>query len=295
MTQTVERPIADDSRHVRPLGPGSVIWYAAGDQRVLLLAVRALVLQVAHPMVGAGVGEHSVYKTDPYGRLWRTTVSVLRQVYGGRRTAEEGRRLIGMHAAIKGRDEQGRRYHALNPDAYTWVHATMYDTWRLFLAEIGPGLTDAQDQQLFEEWHRMGLLIGCRPSSMPATRAEFSRMWAEMEARLENNRVVQDLLHCPPTAPRWLPVPERVMALIAAPFLRRQRELLAATVSPVLRERFGLPAPTARSRRRVRRMIRAGRLGNHVPGTLRQSPFARLAIRRTSRDPLLLPEPVAYP
>lgn len=268
----------------RPLGPGSVIWYAAGDQRVLLLAVRALVLQVAHPMVGAGVGEHSVYKTDPYGRLWRTTVSALRQVYGGRRTAEEGRRLVAMHTAIKGTDEHGRRYHALNPDAYTWVHATMYETWRLFLTEMGPGLTDEQEQQLFDEWHRMGLLIGCRPSSMPGTRGEFALMWADMETRLENNRVVQDLLHQSPL-PHWL----------GAPLLRRQRALLAATLSPELRERFGLPAPTPRSRRRVARLMRLQRLGNRLPDALRHSLLARSAIRRSLRDPLLLPEPVAYP
>ncbi|MFC7496780.1 MULTISPECIES: oxygenase MpaB family protein [unclassified Nocardioides] len=284
-----------DPTEPRPLGPGSVIWYAAGDQRVFLLAVRALVFQVAHPMVGAGVGEHSVYKTDPYGRLWRTTVSALRQVYGGRRTVEEGQRLVRMHTAIKGVDDRGRRYHALNPDAYTWVHATMYETWRLLLTEMGPGLTDEQDEQLFREWRRMGLLIGCRPSSMPDSRAEFWRMWDEMLPRLENNRVVQDLLHCPPAAPRWLPIPERLIAMAAAPVLRRQRELLALTVDSGLRERWGLPVPTARSERRVGRLLRLHRANNRLPDSLRQSLMARAAIRRSTRDPLLLPEPVAYP
>ena len=32
----------------------------------------ALVLQVAHPTVAAGVEEHSRYRQDPWGRLVRT-------------------------------------------------------------------------------------------------------------------------------------------------------------------------------------------------------------------------------
>ena len=96
----------------RPLGPGGVVWYAAGDQRQLALAVRLLLHQVAHPVVGAGVEQQSVYKTDPYGRLWRTTVSVVTSVYGGAASAEEGYRLLRMHAGINGVDAQGRPYRA---------------------------------------------------------------------------------------------------------------------------------------------------------------------------------------
>lgn len=272
-----------------------MVWYAAGDQRILMIAIRALMFQVAHPMVGAGVGEHSVYKTDPYGRLWRTTVSVNNQVYGGAKAAEEGRKLIAMHASIKGVDDRGRRYHALNPQAYLWVHATMYETWRLFLREVGPGLTDEQDQQLFEEWHRMGLLIGVRPSVMPATREEFWEMWADMEVRLENNAVVQDLFYAAPRKPGWLPLPQSLVDLAAAPLLRLQRELIAVTVAPDLRERFELPAPTPKVQRRVARMLRVSRLGNRLPDTLRHAVLTRIWIRRTLRDPRTVPEPVSYP
>ncbi|WP_121258877.1 oxygenase MpaB family protein [Nocardioides ferulae] len=291
---TGDRPDAGELP-ARPLGPGSVVWYAAGDQRVLLFAVRALLLQVAHPMVGAGVFEHSVYKTDPYGRLWRTTESVNNQVYGGVRAAEEGRRLIRMHTQIKGVDADGRRYHALDPTAYLWVHATMLDTWRLMLREVGPGLTDEQDQQLFEEWHRMALLIGVRPSVLPSTRAEFEAMWEQMLPRLENNPVVQDLLHVVPRRPPFTPIPQRLFDAVGRPLLRRQRELVACTLDPGLRARIGLPAPTPAMRRRVRRTLRVARLGNRLPDWLRQAPLARLAVRRTLRDPRTRPEPVAYP
>jgi uncharacterized protein (DUF2236 family) len=118
---------------VEPLGPDSIFWRLTGDWRTMLLAGRALVMQTAYPAVGAGVGEHSVYKTDPYGRLDRTMRSVMAQVYGGEHAVEEGRRLREMHRDIKGVDAKGRRYSALNPDAYLWVHATAYEGFLVFM------------------------------------------------------------------------------------------------------------------------------------------------------------------
>ncbi|MEV4673812.1 MULTISPECIES: oxygenase MpaB family protein [Actinomadura] len=35
-------------------------------------------------------------------------------------------RLREIHKGIKGVDAAGRRYHPLNPEAYLWVHATLY-------------------------------------------------------------------------------------------------------------------------------------------------------------------------
>lgn len=280
----------------RPPGPGAVIWYAAGDQRVLLLAVRALVLQVAHPMVGAGVLQQSVYKDDPYGRLWRSSVSVTRQAYGGVRTAEEGRRLIEMHTQIKGVDDDGRRYHALNPEAYMWVHATLFELFRLLLRDLGPGLDDDEEQRLFDEWHRVGLLIGVRPSVLPGSIAEFEQMWSEMLPRLENNPVVQDLLHHVPRRPPAVPIPQPLFDRLLRPLWRLQRELLSVTLDEELRGRIGLPEPTRRVRRRIARLFAVSRrVGNRLPAALRLTPLAQLAIRRTVRDPRNLAEPIAYP
>ena len=53
-------------------GRGSITWRRAADARIFVGAGYALMLQVAHPTVGAGVLEHSNYKADPWGRLFRT-------------------------------------------------------------------------------------------------------------------------------------------------------------------------------------------------------------------------------
>lgn len=281
-----------DALPARPLGPGAVAWYATSDLRFLLVSIRALVLQVGHPMVGAAVGQHSVYKSDPWGRLWRTATSLIRQVFGGYRTAEEGQRLIRMHTEIKGVDDQGRRYHALNPDAYVWVHATMFDSWRLFVRDYGPGLDAAQELQLFDEWRRVGLLIGCKDRLLPRSVAEFEEYFAGMVATLEDNEVTQDLLHNGPKAP-WF-FPQLLLDGLVAPLLGLQRSFVAETLPGDMAIRVGL-ARSARTARHERWLRRLSHLLGHVPGPLRRSPFALYAMRKTRRDPRTQPEPISYP
>jgi uncharacterized protein (DUF2236 family) len=276
----------------QPLGPGAAAWYVSADARFFLVAIRTLVLQVAHPMVGAAVGQQSVYKTDPYGRLWRTATSVIRQVFGGYRTAEEGQRLLHLHQEIKGVDDQGRRYSAMNPAAYLWVHATMFDAWRLFLRDYGPGLTSAQEMQLFDEWRRVGLLIGCQDRLLPHDVAEFDAYFDAMLPTLENNDVVQDLLHNGPKAPPFLP--QFAVDLASRPLLLLQRSFVAETLPSDLAVRFELPRGR-RTARHARALGRFSHLLGFVPGLLRRSPFALLAMHKTSRDPRIRPEPVRYP
>jgi len=276
----------------RPLGPGAVAWYAASDVRGMLLAVRALVLQVAHPMVGAAVGQQSVYKSDPYGRLWRTVMSVIRQVFGGYRAAEEGQRLLELHKPIQGIDDQGRRYSAMNPNAYVWVHATMFDVWRTFLRDYGPGLTVPQEQQLFDEWRRVGLLIGCQERLMPPSIPEFDAYFAAMLPTLEDNDVVQDLLYNGPKAPFFLP--QFVLDLLNRPLLRWQRAFVAETLPDGLAERFRLPR-SSQTATVARRLGRFSHLLGYVPGVIRRSPLALYAMWRTGRDPRIRPEPIHYP
>src|SRR6188472_1886141 len=96
------------------VGPESITWRRAGDMRT---------------MFGAGVREHSDFKADPWGRLWRTLDYVHMLVYGGPENAiGTGRAMRAMHQRIKGIAPDGRRYHALEPMAYAWVHATLAAT-----------------------------------------------------------------------------------------------------------------------------------------------------------------------
>ena len=106
-------------------GPTSEAW-ALNREAMLLLGAgpRALLLQLAHPLVAAGVAEHSDFRSDPWARLQGTLRSYLTIVYGtGTAARAEIRRLNGLHRTIT-----GDGYRARDPELSLWVHATLVDS-----------------------------------------------------------------------------------------------------------------------------------------------------------------------
>src|SRR5438067_11370819 len=70
-------------------GPGSLTWRVNREGVLLLGGGAALVLQVAHPLVAAGVAEHSNYREDPWGRLYRTLDLTTKIAFGSTEVAGE--------------------------------------------------------------------------------------------------------------------------------------------------------------------------------------------------------------
>src|SRR5581483_12074923 len=143
------------------LGPESLSWQLFADYRVALVAGRTLVLQVAHPVVGAGVSDYSTFQAEPWRRLWGTFQSVSRLIYlSEARAAEEGARLRKLHRAFTGVTANGEPYRALDPDAYLWVYATLWDGAITMRARFGRPLMFDEQQRFFEEWREVGRRLG---------------------------------------------------------------------------------------------------------------------------------------
>jgi uncharacterized protein (DUF2236 family) len=178
------------------VGPESITWRRAGDMRTMFGAGAALLLQVAHPTVAAGVREHSDFKADPWGRLWRTLDYVHMLVYGGPENAvRTGQAMRAMHQRIKGTAPDGRRYHALEPEAYAWVHATLAETIMGSHEHFGRPFTAEQRTRFYDEWRGLGRLLGIREGDLPETWEAFRAYIDEMCAtRLEPSDVVDDVL-----------------------------------------------------------------------------------------------------
>src|SRR3954453_13673044 len=106
-------------------GPASEAWRLNREAMLLLGAgPRALLLQLAHPQVAAGVADHSDFRADPWRRLQGTLRSYLTIVYGTGSTARaEIRRLNELHRTIT-----GPTYRARDPELALWVHATLVDS-----------------------------------------------------------------------------------------------------------------------------------------------------------------------
>ena len=157
-------------------GPRSEAWRLNREAMLLLGAgPRALLLQIAHPLVAAGVDDHSDFRADPWQRLSGTLASYLRIVYGTADAARgEIRRLHDLHRGIRGdvlqpdaRARHGRRYSALDPELSLWVHATLVDsTIAAYDAWIEPLSPDAR-ARYYEETLPVGRAFGIPADRLP--------------------------------------------------------------------------------------------------------------------------------
>src|SRR5579862_2946350 len=177
------------------LEPDSIAWRATSDIRLYAVMVYPLLLQVAHPTVGAGVLDYSDFERRPWDRLLRTIDYVSLLVYGGRDAVAAGRRLRELHARFRGIREDGERYRALEPEAYAWVHATLIETYIAGHAHFGRPMLRTEIDQFYAEYRGLGRLIGVRQRDLPQTRrgfcTYFERMISEQLVRTEAvNRVL---------------------------------------------------------------------------------------------------------
>src|SRR5258705_2943624 len=157
-------------------GPGSEAWRLNRESMLLLGAgPRALLLQIAHPLVAEGVAEHSAFQADPWSRLAGTLRSYLRIVYGTADSARgEIRRLNQLHRDIAGnvldgaaRERHGPRYDARDPELSLWVHATLVDsTIAAYEAWIEP-LTPERRARYYEETLPVGRAFGISADLLP--------------------------------------------------------------------------------------------------------------------------------
>ncbi|MFF8653300.1 oxygenase MpaB family protein [Streptomyces huasconensis] len=271
-----------------PPPPGGILWSIAGDVRALLMLPSALALQVAHPAVGAGVDEYSVFRTDPWGRGERSLRSALLWVYGGDEASAEGRRLRTLHRSIQGTDTRGRRYHALMPAPYAWVHATGFPVYRHAQRYLGRPFTEAQERQLYAEWLQVGRILGIHDRDMPQTPEEFWPYYRKVLAdELELTAIVRELTgtDAPVPPPDRGPHPVRPLLralwpLLLPPLARFRRFLTIGLMPPDARQALGLPW-TARQERSLRRFGLAVRtLVPLLPERLRYLPLARRARAR---------------
>lgn len=282
MADSVLPPSNEAARYA--VTPGSVTWRYAGDARAMTSAGAALLLQVAHPTVAGGVREFSDFKGDPWGRLWRTLDYVNLLVYGGPDVAAAtGRTMREMHKRIKGVDPQGRRYHALEPEAYAWVHATLaygiVESHRRFGRPMDPRTIET----FWGEWRDLGRLLGIRERDLPPTWAGF-RVYVDglVEERLEDNDVVRDVLFVL-TRAGAPPVPwigDRTWRVATAPVSRAMGLATVALLPAGLRRKLDLELSSGQ-RAELAALAAASRATTPVlPRSLREMGPAYLRRRR---------------
>jgi len=217
-------------------GPESVSWTIFREPAVLLSGIAAVLLQLAHPAVATGVGEHSSFEQDVRGRAQRTSTAMYRLIFGSLAEATAtSQRLYRVHRLVRGQIDapftpaHGRAYRANERPLLLWVASTVAVSAKLAFEHFVRSFTAAELRVRYPEILLGGAAVGVRPDCQPPTVEEFDTWYEAM--------VSGDELRVSP--------PARAIAgaLFRSPFSggAMGAVLTAGLLPPRVREGFGLP------------------------------------------------------
>ena len=247
---------------------------------VVPFAGRVLALQGMHPVVSAGMMDHSSVFRDPWGRGWDTIGYGLRLVFSDDPLAVAGE-IRELHRPLHGRLADGTRYHPWNPGPWAWVHLSTFEATVYARRAIGRAPTPAEQAELYEEWKRVGRGYGLREQDLPADVAALNRyVWStiqdELVATPTATRLYHDTLRSPP-APPGLPGAQLAWPLagrLAGPSIRL---LLAGSFPSVLRRRMSIPWTPLHEAGYQAALLALRAAVHTLPAALTRFPIARAA------------------
>jgi uncharacterized protein (DUF2236 family) len=197
------------SDRVRP-GPDSVTWKINREMIVVAGWGRAILLQLAHPAVAAGVHHHSSFRgslLSSFRRFQSTVGAMLSLTFGDtEQVITAAARINAIHDRVRGRVEgAGETYSAHDPDLQRWVHATLLDSIPLTYERLVGPLTLRERDRYCEESAIMEPLLGMPAGWLPRDSAQLDTYMREMLAggRLavtDTSRMVARAVLYPP---RW--------------------------------------------------------------------------------------------
>jgi uncharacterized protein (DUF2236 family) len=245
---------------------------------------RAILLQLAHPLVAQGVADHSGFASDRRGRvrrLERTLRAMLALTFGtAAEAAEAAAGINAIHDRVNGRLREGAGaftagigYSAHDPALLAWVHATLVDTFLLTYERFVAPLSPVERDRYCREAAGVAPLLGIPPETLPQSTDELT---AYMERMLSSGEIVVTRtarsLAREVLAP-GLPWPAR-------PLLALARLATVGLLPPPIREAYGLEW-SPRRERALRLLSAATRRSLPLlPPLVRHWPAARRAARR---------------
>ena len=283
----------DGARTLDPmsLSPEERMTWRLHSEVVLLAGWgRAILMQLAHPLVAAGVDQHSAFLRARWGRLRRlrhTIRSMLALTFG---TPEEAERVASairrIHDRVHGVAEAGggaragepARYSAHDPALLTWVHATLLDSFLLTYERFVAPLTEMDRDRYCAESTAiepmLGLPAGRVPRSAGELRTYLSAVLASGDIAVTDaaRRLSKEIID-PPSL------------LIGRPLVVLARLATIGLLPPDIRVAYGFSWDARRERRLDTIAAFSRRLLPLLPSPLRHWPEARAARRRRHHEP----------
>ena len=249
--------------------PRSTLSHRINAERIVLLGWgRAILLQLAHPLIAAGVHDHSGFRATTWAaitRLYHTVHAMLALTFGN--DEERDRALAGIrkihqrvHGHLRsgtGRFAAGSYYSAEDPDLVLWVHATLLESVPLAYERLVRPLTTAERDAYCAEAAPIAVALLARSHEVPRTwadtRAYLDRMYAsgDLVVSQEARELARAVLA--PAAAGWIAAPatwtNRIVTIgLLPPQIRRQYQLPWTRGN---QRTFNLMIPTLSTMRRV--------------------------------------------
>jgi uncharacterized protein (DUF2236 family) len=252
------------------------------ERLVVLAWLRAILLQLAHPMIAAGVAQHSTFRGSPMAaivRLHHTIGAMLAISFGTdteRQHALDGiraihRRVHGTLATTCGPFAAGTPYSAEDCDLLLWVHATLVESVVLGYEQFVERLTPDQRDRYCADSADVAVALGACAEDVP-------RSWEALRQLIQrvygSGRIVVGPEARGLASALLMPLPGSIGRRLGTPIL----ELLAAGQLPSnLRVQYGLSWNVARERRFTQISGAIRRLRHMMPTQLAWWKAARFA------------------
>ena len=257
--------------HVRP-GPHSVSWKINREIIVVAGWGRAILLQLAHPSVSAGVAGHSSFRGCPisgFRRLRSTVGAMLALTFGDSEemiTAAAGINVI--HDRVRGIDATGAVYSAHDPALLQWVHATLVESIPLTYERFVGPLTPRDRDRYCTEAAIMEPLLGIPAGRLPRDAASLDLYLREM---LDSGRLV--VTDASRTLARAILFPRRWQ--FAWPVFRFMQLVTIGSLPPSIRDAYGFEWRPRDARALARWTMSIRMLLKVLPPFVREWPVSR--------------------
>jgi len=177
----------DLERSERFFHPESTLWKVDREMVLLLAGGRALLMQLAHPKIAAGVSDHSHFQDDPFGRLYRTMSAMWSIVFDERAEACAAlARVEGRHKRVKGIVSPGEpshakdHYDAFDQELLLWVHATLIDSAMVAYSQFVRRLPPVEKISYYDDSKKLACLFGIEGEFIPPSLTDFDQYMERM-------------------------------------------------------------------------------------------------------------------
>src|SRR5215216_3734890 len=240
---------------------------------------RAILLQLAHPLVAAGVYDHSSFRATPWAaatRLHATIRAMLALTFGT--DAERQHAIYGIqqiHQRVNGKlpttvgvFSGGTTYSAEDPALVLWVHVTLLESVLVVYELLVRSVSAAERDVYCADAAWVPLALGAHPQDVPHT-------WAETRAQLAHTYATGAIAVGPQASELAGAVLAPRIANLIPPAAWLNRLITIGLLPPPIRALYGFRWDDRRQRAFDRVVPAIRSLRQHLPERLAIWPEAR--------------------